>query len=70
MINFDDVTKESKKEHNPNWSQIPDHPYIILIVPEFTECSNDIDDIYKNVEEYNSTEKRKISIVLDYVIEN
>ena len=70
MINFDDVTKESKKEHNPNWPQIPDHPYIILIVPEFIECSNDIDDIYKNVEEYNSTEKHKISIVLDYVIEN
>ena len=31
MINFDDVTKESKKEHNPNWPQIPDHPYRILI---------------------------------------
>ena len=30
MINFDEVTKE-KKEHNPNWQQIPDHPYIILI---------------------------------------
>ena len=31
MINFDDVTKE-KKEYNPNWQQIPDHPYIILII--------------------------------------
>ena len=31
MINFDDATKESIKEHNPNWQQIPDHPYIILI---------------------------------------
>ena len=33
MINFDDVTKENIKEHNPNWSQIPDpdHPYRILI---------------------------------------
>ena len=29
MINFDDVTKENIKEHNPNWSQIPDHPYRI-----------------------------------------
>ena len=23
MINFDDVTKENKKEHSPNWPQIP-----------------------------------------------
>ena len=32
MINFDDVTKENIKEHNPNWPEIPDHPYRILIV--------------------------------------
>ena len=32
MINFDDVTKENIKGHNPNWSQIPDHPYRILII--------------------------------------
>ena len=32
MINFDDVTKENIKEHNPNWLQIPDHPYKILII--------------------------------------
>ena len=31
MINFDNVTKENIKEHNPNWSQVPDHPYRILI---------------------------------------
>ena len=31
MINFDDGTKENIKEHNPNWPQIPDHPYRILI---------------------------------------
>ena len=30
--NFDDVTKGNTKEHNPNWSKIPDHPYRILIV--------------------------------------
>ena len=28
MINFDDVVKENIKEHNSNWPQIPDHPYI------------------------------------------
>ena len=32
MIIFDDITKESIKEHYPNWLQIPDHPYRILIV--------------------------------------
>ena len=31
MINFDDVTKENIKEHSPNWPQIPEHPYRILI---------------------------------------
>ena len=32
MINFDVVTEESMKKPNPNWPQIPDHPYRILIV--------------------------------------
>ena len=32
MINFDDVTKENKKEKNSNWPQISDHPYRILII--------------------------------------
>ena len=31
MINFDDAVKENIKEDNPNWPQIPDHPYRILI---------------------------------------
>ena len=32
VINFDDVTKENIKEHKPNWPQIPDHSYRILII--------------------------------------
>ena len=32
MINFDDVVKENIKENNPNWPQILDHPYRILII--------------------------------------
>ena len=32
MINFDDVVKENIKEHKPNWLQISDHPYRILII--------------------------------------
>ena len=35
MLTFDDVTKENKKEHNPNLSQIPDHPCRILITGGF-----------------------------------
>ena len=34
MINFDDVVKEKIKEKNPNWLQIPDHPYKLLIIPK------------------------------------
>ena len=32
MFNFDFTTKEDIKEHNPNWPQISDHLYRILIV--------------------------------------
>ena len=30
MINFDVITTENIKEHNPNWPQIADHPQRIL----------------------------------------
>ena len=32
MINFDDVIKEETKEPNPNWPEVPDHPYRILVI--------------------------------------
>ena len=32
MIKSDDVTKENIKQHNPNWPQVSDHPYRILII--------------------------------------
>ena len=35
MINFDYITIEDIKEHNPDWSKIPDHSYRILIVACF-----------------------------------
>ena len=35
MINFYDITGGNKKEHNPLWPQIPNHPYEILII----DCS-------------------------------
>ena len=49
------MIKENIKEHNPNWQQIPDHPYRILIIGDFeSEKTNshlinqqpDIDKIY------------------------
>ena len=32
MLNFDYITKEDIKEHDPNWPEMADHPYTILIV--------------------------------------
>ena len=32
MFNFDYITKEDIKEHNPNYPEILEHPYRILIV--------------------------------------
>ena len=34
----------------------------------FIECSNTMDDVYKNIHDYNSSRKRKISIVSDDMI--
>ena len=34
----------------------------------FIEYSNDMDDIYKNIEEYNPNKKQKILIVFDDII--
>ena len=31
MINFDDITKNTRV-HNPNWLQVPDDPYRVLII--------------------------------------
>ena len=55
MINFDDVTKENIKEHNPNWPFNDSKTFI--------KYSNDMDDSYKNLEEYNPNKKPKILIV-------
>ena len=34
----------------------------------FIECSNKMDDVYKNIDDYNPSRKRKISIVFDDMI--
>ena len=122
MMKFGCITKETLKEHNPNWPQIPDHPYRILIIggsgsgktnslfnlisqqPDidkiylngkdlfetkyqflinkrestglkhfndsklFIEYSNNMYDIYKNIEQYMPNKKRKILIAFDDMI--
>ena len=122
MFNFNYITKEDIKEHNPNCPEIPDHLYRILIVEgsgsgkanallnlinnvpnidkillyakeqyeakyqllinkrkstnlnyfnnskSFIKYSNNMDDVYKNVEDYNLNKKRKIIIVSDDVV--
>ena len=34
----------------------------------FTECSNTMDDVYENIDDYNPIRKRKKLIVFDYMI--
>ena len=34
----------------------------------FIECSNTIDDVYENIDDYNSNRQRKILIVFDDMI--
>ena len=38
-FNFDYITEEEMKEHNPNWEEISDHSCRILIIrgPEFAK---------------------------------
>ena len=38
------------------------------LLKRFIEYSNDMDDIYKNIEEYNPNKKRKILIAFDEMI--
>ena len=115
MINFDDIAKENTKEHNPNWPQILDQPYRILIIlnslfnvinqqqdidkihsyakdpyeakyqflitkhedvgkkhfnnsKAFIEYSNNVNDLYKTIQDYNPNKKRKTLIVFDNMI--
>ena len=40
----------------------------MLIQKIFIECSNDMQDVYKNIEVYNADRERKILIVFDDII--
>ena len=39
-----------------------------MIQKIFIECSNDMQDVYKNIEVYNADRERKILIVFDDII--
>ena len=83
MFNFGYITKEDKKEHNPNWPEIPDHPYQILIIGgsgsrktnallNLINHEPDIDKIYLYAkdpyeEKYNLLIKKKESTGLKYL---
>ena len=62
MINFDYITKENVKKHNPKWPQIPNHSYRILIIQgsrsgktnalfKLIGCQPDMDPIYLYVKD-------------------
>ena len=43
---------------------------ILMILKLFIQYSNDMDDIYKRIEEYNPKQKREMLIVFDDMIPN
>ena len=55
MLNFDYITKEDIKVHNPNWSETPDHPYRILIFGgSFLEKTNALLNVINNEPDINN----------------
>ena len=69
MINFDDVIKEETKQHNPNWPEMPDCPYRILIIGssgqekknslfDLINQQTDIDKIYLYARGINEAKKQ------------
>ena len=53
MTNFDNYTHGNKTEHNSIF---------------FMKYSNDMQNVYKNIEDYNPGKKRKVLIVFDDMI--
>ena len=83
MFNLNYITKEDIKEHNPNWLQLPDHPYKTLIVEDsgsgetnallkLTNNEPDIDKMYLYAKDpyeakYNLLINRRESTLLKYL---
>ena len=54
-INFDYVTKENIKAHNPNWPQVLDHPKRILIIGSLV--SRKSNSLFKSISHQPDIEK-------------
>ena len=55
LINFDDVTMENMKDHNPSQPKIPDHPIRILIIGG--SGSGNINSTFNLINEEPDTDK-------------
>ena len=49
MINYDDVKKRKRKDHNPNWPQIPDNPCRKFIYMLRIQLKQNIDILFNKV---------------------
>ena len=73
MFNFDYITKELIKKYNPNWIEIPDHPYSKLIVESsgsgkanaLLNLINNEPDINKNYLYATDLYKAKYQLLID-----
>ena len=60
----------NKSKHKILIKKLKDAPIKHLNDPNaFIECSNMMDDVYKNIYDYNSSRKRKTSIIFDDTID-
>ena len=64
MITLDNIIKENIKEHDPNWPEILDHPYRILIIGD--SGSGNIDSLFNLISQQQDIDK----IYLDMFIKN
>ena len=55
MINLDSISNENNKKQNENWSYIPGHPYIILIIGG--SGSRKTNTLLNLINEQNDTDK-------------
>ena len=56
MFNFDYISKENLKEHNPKWPETPDHSYRILVTGGFDSAkTNALLNLINNEPEVDET---------------
>ena len=55
IVSFDDVTKENIEGHKPNWPEIREHPYRILIIGD--SGSGKINSLFNVVSQQSDIDK-------------